>query len=47
MRRIKAKRRKSIDFSKGVRGKYLGVKLIIAGPTPEERDKEKKERRKR
>jgi len=39
-------RRKSIDFSKGVRGKYVGVKLAIVGPTPEERDKDKQERRK-
>jgi len=45
MRRVKGKRRKSIDFSKGVRGKYAGMKLVIVGPTPEERDKDKQERR--
>jgi len=46
MRPINAEKRKSIDFSKGVRGKYAGMKLVIVGPTPEERDREKQERRK-
>ena len=44
MRRVKEKRRKSINFSKGVRGKYADMKLVIVGPTPEERNKDKKER---
>ena len=34
-----------IDFSKGVRGMYAGVKLVIVGPTPEKRDKDTKERK--
>jgi hypothetical protein len=29
-----AKKRKSIDFGKGVRGKYAGMKLVIVGAVP-------------
>jgi len=43
MRKSKANRRESIDFSKGVRGKYIATKLVIVGPT---RGKIIKERRK-
>lgn len=46
MRRTRTKRRTSIDFSKGVRGMYAAMKLVIIGPTPKDRDKDTKERRK-
>ena len=43
MKKATAKKRKSIDFSKGVRGRYANMKLVIAGaisndkPGPSER----------
>jgi hypothetical protein len=41
MKKASAKRRRSIDFSKGVRGKYAGVKLIIVGETQDSERKPK------
>lgn len=41
------KRSKSIDFSKGVRGKYARMKLVTIGPTQADRDKDMKGDRKR
>jgi hypothetical protein len=43
MKKATAKRRKSIDFSEGVRGKYAGMNLVIVGETP---DRERRSRRK-
>lgn len=33
MKKAASKKRKSIDFSKGVRGKYADMKLLIVGAT--------------
>jgi hypothetical protein len=35
MKKAPTRTRKSIDFSKGVRGKYAGMKLVIVGATPD------------
>ena len=43
MKKAIVKKRKSIDSSKGVRGKYAGMKLAVVGPT---QDKTIEERRK-
>jgi len=43
MKKAIVKKRKSIEFSKGVRGKYAGMKLAVVGPT---QDKTIEERRK-
>jgi len=37
MKKVKRKAVKSIDFSKGVRGKYADMKLVILGATKETR----------
>lgn len=34
MKKATIKKRKSIDFSKGVRGKYAGMNLVIVGAAP-------------
>jgi hypothetical protein len=40
MKKATAKKRKSIDFSKGVRGKYAGMKLVIAGAASNDKEKQ-------
>ena len=35
MKKMKVKQRKSVDFRKGVRGKYANMKLVVVGPTNE------------
>jgi hypothetical protein len=40
MKKVTAKKRKSIDFSKGVRGKYAGVKLVIIGAAANDKGKQ-------
>jgi hypothetical protein len=42
MKKATAKKRKSIDFSKGVRGKYASVKLVIVGAAPKQKRVENK-----
>ena len=37
MKKAIRKKRKSIDFSKGVRGKYAGIKLVVVGATSNEK----------
>jgi len=39
MKKSVVKKRKSIDFSKGVRGKYAGVNLVIVGAAPSSEQK--------
>jgi hypothetical protein len=40
MKKATAKKRKSIDFSKGVRGKYVGMKLVIVGAASNDKRKQ-------
>jgi hypothetical protein len=37
MKKATVKKRKSIDFSKGIRGKYAGMDLVIVGAAPEQK----------
>jgi hypothetical protein len=34
MKKAKTKKRKSVDFSNGIRGKYADMDLVIVGATP-------------
>jgi len=40
MKKETVKKRKSIDFSKGVRGKYAGMNLVIVGAAPNQKPSE-------
>jgi len=42
MKKEIGKKRRSIDFSKGVRGKYAGMDLVIVGAAPKQRRLESK-----
>jgi hypothetical protein len=37
MKKATVKKRRSIDFSKGIRGKYAGMDLVIVGAAPEQK----------